>query len=205
MKQRAVGNMARQSEALGRDEAQQAKLRLHANALLQAAIATPSLYFDGSATKKVEVGFFLMPLKRGGGASPPPSPPADDAQVGLPSPSATHAGPWSARRTGTGEGAELDASLKQRQVRLSGFANREDLNGQVGTVVEIIFERGRYAVLLDDGELVNVLPSKVEAVEMPVQMMSATSAALDEARAWSRRARTRSVRMSTRMSIVYRR
>jgi hypothetical protein len=73
---------------------------------------------------------------------------------------------------GSGSGSPqhpyLDPSLKQRQVRLSGLlrhrSGKPEIVVEVGTVVELIFESGRYAVLLDDGEVVEVLPKRIEAI-----------------------------------------
>ena len=70
----------------------------------------------------------------------------------------------------------LDAKLKRRRVRLTGL-QRDELNGREGTIVDLLKHRGRYAVLVDGGEVVNVLPSKVELI--PGEMEGG-----DGARAW---------------------
>ena len=74
---------------------------------------------------------------------------------------ATHPAGRGSRARGRTLVGPLDAKLKRRRVWLTGL-QRDELNGREGTIVDLLKHRGRYAVLVDGGEVVNVLPSKVE-------------------------------------------
>ena len=97
---------------------------------------------------------------------------------------ATHSRTWEQGAWTDDSVGPLDAKLKRRRVRLTGL-QRDELNGREGTIVDLLKHRGRYAVLVDGGEVVNVLPSKVELI--PGEMEAAT----EPGRGWRRRRRPR--------------
>lgn len=65
---------------------------------------------------------------------------------------------------GMGPGSVVNPKTGTK-VMISGLVNRSDLNGQVGKVVGLIKETGRWQLKLSSGDYINAKPKNIEAVQ----------------------------------------